>query len=73
VNGLFISTSSYTAAAVKQYADALGTKVVVLAETAELLLLLEQEGNLAEWLRAKTRAAKVDRIPLFRPSLQIAG
>lgn len=71
VHGLFISTSGYTAAAIKQYADALGTKIVVLAETAEILLLLEQEGNFAKWLRSKTRVAKVDRSPLFRPSLQM--
>jgi restriction endonuclease Mrr len=73
VRGLFISTSGFTPGAIKQYADALATKVVVLAETPELLFLLEQEGNLADWLRAKSRAATVDRVPLFRPSLQAAG
>jgi hypothetical protein len=73
VGGLFISTSGFTPAAIQQYAEALATKVVVLAETPELLFLLEQEGNLADWLRAKLRAATVDRIPLFRPSLQTAG
>lgn len=73
VRGLFISTSGFTPGAIKQYADALATKVVVLAEMPELLFLLEQEGNLADWLRAKSRAATVDRIPLFRPSLQAAG
>ncbi|GAB2868615.1 restriction endonuclease [Actinocorallia aurea] len=70
VHGLFISTSGYTAAAIKQSVDALAAKVLVLAETPELLLLLEQDGNLADWLRAKTRAAKLDRIPLFRPAFQ---
>ncbi len=73
VHGLFISTSGYTPAALKQCTDALGKKVVVLAETPELLFLLEQDGNLADWLRAKTRAAKIDRVPLFRPSLQAVG
>lgn len=73
VHGLFISTLGYTPAAIKQCTDALGTKVVVLAEMPELLFLLEQDGNLADWLRAKTRAAKIDRVPLFRASLQAAG
>ncbi|GLY85968.1 restriction endonuclease [Actinoallomurus iriomotensis] len=73
VRGLIISTSGFTAGAIRQCTDALATKVVVLAETPELLFLLEQEGSLADWLRAKVRAATVDRIPLHRPSLRAAG
>lgn len=69
VRGLYISSSGYTPAAISQCEQALASKLVVLAETHELVLLLEQDGNVADWLKAKARAAAVDRLPLFRPSL----
>jgi restriction system protein len=73
VRGLYISNSGYTPAAIDQCAEALASRVVVLAETHELLLLLEQGGSIADWLKAKVYAAAVDRQPLFRPSLEPAA
>jgi len=34
------------------------------------MLLEDPDASVADWLRAKTRAAKVDRKPLFRPLLE---
>ncbi|GAA4507051.1 restriction endonuclease [Actinoallomurus oryzae] len=73
VRGLYISASGYTHGAISQCVEALASKVVVLAEIHELLFLLEQQGNIADWLAAKARAAAVDRVPLFRPSVQAAA
>ncbi|MFC5664434.1 hypothetical protein ACFP3U_15745 [Kitasatospora misakiensis] len=41
----------------------LALKVMVLGELRELVLLLEREESLADWLRQKTRNAKLDRRP----------
>ncbi|MFJ6380397.1 hypothetical protein ACIQI7_10405 [Kitasatospora sp. NPDC092039] len=35
----------------------------LLSELRELVLLLEREESLADWLREKTRRAKLDRRP----------
>ncbi|WP_329462321.1 hypothetical protein [Streptomyces sp. NBC_01431] len=39
--------------------------MIVLGELRELVLLLEQEGEVAHWLREKVRIAQLDRRPLI--------
>lgn len=61
--GLFISYSGYTDAALAACRDALQQKVVVLCTLEEIVRLLEQAGDLQQWLRTKVNAAVVDRNP----------
>ena len=68
--GLFVSFSRFTEPAVETCKTALTKMVVVLAEVHELLMLLEDpDASMSNWLRAKIRAASLDRMPLFRPDL----
>ncbi len=69
VHGIFISASEYTDAAVAVCRDALREKVIVLCELKEIALLLEQEKDLKNFLKAKICAAIIDRNPLYRPML----
>ncbi|MET7715554.1 hypothetical protein [Streptomyces sp. NPDC005407] len=39
-------------------------RVIVLGELRELVLLLEQQGDIATWLREKVRFAQLERRPL---------
>jgi len=64
VGGVLISASGFTGAAIEDCKNALSQRVIVLAELHELVLLLEREGNVAEWLRAKVQFAKVERRPM---------
>jgi restriction system protein len=64
VRGLMISASGYTQPAVDECQRVLAQRVVVLGELRELVMLLEQERPLDEWLREKTRRALIDREPL---------
>ncbi|MGW5868995.1 hypothetical protein ACWFRJ_43430 [Streptomyces sp. NPDC055239] len=64
VRALFISRSGFTGPAIKESERALSQRVFVLGELRELVLLLEQEGDVANWLREKVRFAQLDRRPL---------
>lgn len=66
VRGLLVSASGFTAPAIAGHRDALAQKVVVLCELRELVLLLEQQGDLKGLLLEKVRAAVVDRNPYHR-------
>ncbi|MCH6162626.1 restriction endonuclease [Streptomyces marispadix] len=64
VRGLMISASGFTGPAVEECTRVLAQRVMVLGELRELVLLLEQERDLVEWLREKVRRAVIDREPL---------
>ncbi|MFD9821772.1 hypothetical protein, partial [Streptomyces violascens] len=64
VRALFISASGFTGPAITESERALNQRVIVLGELREIVLLLEQEGNVADWLREKVRIAQLDRRPL---------
>lgn len=64
--GLFISASGYTSAAVNSCTRALATRTLVLAELGEIVMLLESETTIRDWLTQKAAAATVDRTPLVR-------
>lgn len=64
VRGLFISESGFAQPAIDECVCALTQVVFVLALLRELIVLLEREESLADWLREKVRRATVERKPL---------
>ncbi|MFF8405423.1 hypothetical protein ACF06P_27815 [Streptomyces sp. NPDC015684] len=64
VRALFISASGFTGPAIEESERALNQRVIVLGELRELVLLLEQQGDVAAWLREKVRFAQLERRPL---------
>lgn len=69
VNGLIVSASGFAETSIEQCRQALAQKTFVLSELREIVYLLERDGDFADWLRVKTRAARVDRKPLYLPGL----
>jgi len=65
--GIFISESGYARSAVTTCKEALQKTVVVLCELQEIVLLLEQEKTLKEFLETKIHAAQVEKNPLYYP------
>ena len=63
VGGIFISSSDYTPAAVNMCRDFLQQKVLVLCTLREIVDVLNRDADLTAMLRAKIRAAKLDRNP----------
>lgn len=63
VCGVFISSSDYTPAAVNMCKDFLQQKVLVLCTLREIVDVLNREADLLDMLRAKIRAAKLERNP----------
>lgn len=62
VSGLYISSSDYTASALELADSVLQQRVLVLCTLQEIVALLEREGDLTEFIRAKVRAAKLGRM-----------
>ncbi len=60
---IIISASDFSAPAVATCKDALKQKVVILSTLHELVLLLERQGDLLEFLKQKVRAAIIDLNP----------
>ncbi|HUZ08099.1 MAG TPA: restriction endonuclease [Candidatus Paceibacterota bacterium] len=67
VQGIFISYSPYTDAAILSCKESLQKAVFVLCNIQEIVKLLDREANLKEWLKAKINAAKIHKNPLFDP------
>jgi restriction endonuclease Mrr len=63
---IVISASEFTAPAVLLCKDALQQKVVVLCTLQELVILLEQNDDLVDFIKKKARAAITDRNPFMR-------
>jgi restriction system protein len=72
MRGLYVVQPGYTDAAVTTIRDALQRGVFVLATVEELVVLLESDDSIADWLREKVRYAMIDRDP-FRPRLRRAS
>lgn len=67
VRGLFISYTDFTEAAIAQCRDAIVQgRVVILSTLEEIVSLLNQEGEMKAWLKAKLKAAIVDKQPFVR-------
>ncbi len=67
VQGIFISYSGYTDAALLSCKESLQRAVFVLCTIQEIVKLLERESDLKEWLKTKINAAKIHKNPLFDP------
>jgi len=65
--GIFISASGYTKAAIATCKEALQKTIIVLCNLEELVLLLEQERDLKEFLKSKVNASITDKNPLYEP------
>jgi restriction system protein len=63
VSGIFISTSEYTPAAVSMCRDFLQQRILVLCTLREIVDALNREADPLDMLRAKIRAAKLERNP----------
>ena len=66
VKGLFISASDYTPAAIETAKTALSYTTCVLATLEEFVQVLSGDGELADMLRTKVRAAMMEKQPFFR-------
>ena len=69
MRGLFIVHPGYTAAAISMIRESLQRGVFVLATVEELVILLDSDESVADWLRQKVRAAMIDKIP-FAPRVR---
>jgi restriction system protein len=63
VSGIFVSSSDYTPAALEMCRDFLQQRIIVLCTLREVMDVLNREVDLLAMLRAKIRAAKLDRNP----------
>jgi hypothetical protein len=66
-NGLFISASGFTDAAIAQSKLALTKMTSILCELEEIVLLLERQGDIRDYFREKVHTAIAERRPLHRP------
>jgi restriction endonuclease Mrr len=64
--GIFISASEYTDPAVYTSREFLQHKIIVLATLSEIVRLLEQQGDLADFLLNKAQAAQIHKNPYFK-------
>ncbi len=67
VGGILISNSGYTRPAIKTCREALAQKSVMLCELEEIVMLLEQQTGLKDFLKRKINAAVIEKKPLFKP------
>lgn len=61
--GIFISTSGFTEAVVKECTTALAQKTMILCSLQEIVLLLQRQGDLTAFLKKKLNAAIIDKNP----------
>ena len=71
--GLFISASDFTAPAVHTCREFLQHKVIALCHLQEIVLLLEHQHALPDFLIQKVQAAQIHKNPYFRPFAAKAG
>jgi len=65
--GVLISASGFTGPALTVCKESLSRTVVVLCKLEEIVKLLEQEGDLQQFLRSKIEAAIIDKNPMYEP------
>jgi hypothetical protein len=63
--GIFISVSDYGKSAIATCKESLNKAVIVLCKLEEIVMILENEADLKEWLKQKINAAIIDKNPLF--------
>lgn len=65
--GILISKSGYTEPAITTCKEALSQKIIVLCELEEIVMLLEKQDGLKDFLKKKINVAVMDKKPLFKP------
>lgn len=65
VSGIFISNSRYTQSAIAECADFLNLRTNFLCTLEELVNLLQRQGDLVGFLKAKSHAAIIDKKPFL--------
>jgi hypothetical protein len=65
-SGIFISTSEYTEPVLKECANALNLRTMFLCSLQEIVMLLQNEGDLLSFLRRKSRAAVIEKQPYLK-------
>jgi hypothetical protein len=63
VSGIFISNTGYAAAALDTCRDFLQHRLLILCTLQEIVGLLEREGDMAAFIKVKSRAAKLHKKP----------
>ena len=65
--GIFISAGGFTEPAIATAREMLQQKVLVLVTLPEIIRVLEQQADLAEFLTKKIQAAQIHKNPFFKP------
>jgi len=65
IRGIFISASGFTSASIQESKNFLSQKILVLIELKEIVLLLEQNGDLLTLIRNKIRQALIYKNPFY--------
>jgi restriction system protein len=65
--GIFISANGFTEPAIATAREMLQQKVLVLVTLPEIIRVLEQQADLADFLDKKVKAAQIHKNPFFRP------
>jgi Restriction endonuclease len=65
-SGIFISNSEFTEPVIKECASALNQKTIFLCSLQEIVMLLQNEGDLLALLRRKSQAAIVAKQPFLK-------
>ncbi|MEI6521500.1 MAG: restriction endonuclease, partial [bacterium] len=67
VGGIFISASDYTKAAVTTCKEVLAQRTITLCTLHEVVNILQEGGNLLEFLRKKLEIARIEKNPYGNP------
>lgn len=65
--GIFIAANDFTDPAIHTSREFLQHKIIILVSLQEIVRLLEQQAELADFLREKIQAAQIHKNPYFRP------
>ncbi|WLG92526.1 restriction endonuclease [Pseudomonas cucumis] len=65
-SGIFISNSEFTQPAITQCAEFLNLKTTFLCSLEEIVMLLQRQGDLVEFLKTKSQAAIINKQPFLK-------
>jgi hypothetical protein len=67
VGGIFISYSGYSSPAIDEAKTGLAQKTFILTELQEIIEVVDREGDLKAYLKAKLNQARTHRNPFYKP------
>ncbi|MEE5146553.1 restriction endonuclease [Pseudomonas alliivorans] len=65
-SGIFISNSGFTQPAITQCAEFLNQKTMLLCSLEEIVMLLQRQGDLVDFLKTKSQAAILSKQPFLK-------